>query len=44
MKPIDGKKTPEEVYHGLKAKALNGESNGLEFDLPFCNYVDALKF
>ena len=33
MKPIDGKKTPEEVYHGLKAKALNGESNGLEFVL-----------
>ena len=32
MKPIP-KKTPEEVYHGLKAKALNGESNGLEFVL-----------
>ena len=33
MKPIDHKKTPEEVYHGIKAKALNGESNGLEFVL-----------
>ena len=33
MKPINVSLTPEEVYHGLKADALNGQSNGLEFVL-----------
>ena len=31
MKPINKRLTIEEAYHGLKADALNGETNGLQF-------------
>ena len=33
MKPINKSLTTEELYHGIKADALNGEKNGLEIVL-----------